>query len=64
MEVRRKAVIEEMMVRELERRVGFFRKRFILEDFFLYGDWEGKRVKVMEYEYGRRSRRDERESNI
>lgn len=51
------------MVRELERRVGFFRKRFILEDFFLYGDWEGKRVKVMEYEYGRRSRRDERESN-
>lgn len=62
-EARRKAAIEEMMARELERRVGPPRKRPTPEDPSLHGDWEGKRAKVMEYEHGRRSRRDERESN-
>ncbi|XP_061173582.1 formin-binding protein 4-like isoform X2 [Saccostrea echinata] len=61
-EARRKAAIEEMMARELERRVGPPRKRPTPEDPSLHGDWEGKRTKVMEYEHGRRSRRDERDS--
>ncbi|XP_078334345.1 uncharacterized protein LOC111124829 isoform X3 [Crassostrea virginica] len=62
LEARRKAAIEEMMARELERRVGPPRKRPTPEEPSLHGDWEGKRAKVMEYEHGRRSRRDERDS--
>lgn len=64
LEARRKAAIEEMMARELERRVGPPRKRPTPEDPSLHGDWEGKRAKVMEYEHGRRSRRDERDSEL
>ncbi|XP_048728108.1 formin-binding protein 4-like isoform X2 [Ostrea edulis] len=61
-EARRKAAIEEMMARELERRVGPPRKRPTPEDPSLHGDWDSKKTKVLEYEHGRRSRRDERES--
>lgn len=63
-EARRKAAIEEMMARELERRVGPPRKRPTPEDPSLHGDWESKKTKVLEYEHGRRSRRDERESTF
>jgi hypothetical protein len=62
MEARRKAAIEEMMARELERRVGPPRKRPTPEDPTLHGDWEAKKSKIVEYEHCRKSRRDDRES--
>ncbi|KAK3102426.1 hypothetical protein FSP39_011307 [Pinctada imbricata] len=62
-EARRKAAIEEMMARELERRVGPPKRRPTPEEPSLHSNWDSK--KVLDYQHGRkRKRSDEYEHSL